>query len=127
MKQKIIDVKYRKNSESFPQWMKYEITLLNEDNSIEKMPAYGKDLQDALSRVVHDKKVTKVYEKASTLPWWIYATIWFTYVISLSIITNFTEDKFLLIGGIMVPMVSAIILNQWLIERNRDKIERKER
>jgi len=127
MKQKIIDVKYRKDSETFPQWMKYEITLLNEDNSTEKMPAYGKDLQDALSRVVHDKKVSKVYEKASTFPWWIYAAIWFTYVISLSIITNFTEDKFLLIGGIMVPMVSAIILNQWLIERNRDKIERKER
>jgi len=59
MKQKVIDVKYRKDSTQFPKWMKYEITLLNEDGSTDKIPAYGKDLQDALSRVVHDKKVQK--------------------------------------------------------------------
>lgn len=125
MKQKIIDVKYRKNSESFPQWMKYEITLLNEDNSIEKMPAYGKDLQDALSRVVHDKKVNKVYKKVSNFPWWIYAVAWFTYIASLGIITNITENKLLFFSGMFVPVISILLLNQWSIQQNTDKIERK--
>ena len=60
MKQKVIDVKYRKESKTFPEWMKYEVTLLNEDGTTNKIPAYGKDLQDALSRVVHDSKVEKI-------------------------------------------------------------------
>ena len=49
MKQKVIDVKYRKGSETFPDWLKYEVTILNEDGTTDLIPAYGKDLQDALS------------------------------------------------------------------------------
>ena len=49
MKQKVINVSYRKDSNKFEDWMKYEIEILNEDGSKELIPAYGKDLQDALS------------------------------------------------------------------------------
>ncbi len=55
MKQKVINATYRKDSNTFPDWLKYEFELLNEDGTTTKIPAYGKDLQDALSRVVHDK------------------------------------------------------------------------
>ena len=65
MKQKVINVSYRKDSQTFPEWMKYEIELLNEDGTTEKIPAYGKDLQDALSRVVHDFKVEKIEEQTN--------------------------------------------------------------
>ena len=68
MKQKVINASYRKDSNSFPEWMKYEIELLNEDGSITKIPAYGKDLQDALSRVVHDKKVEKIEKRTKRIP-----------------------------------------------------------
>jgi len=35
MKQKVINVTYRKDSETFPKWMKYEIEILNEDGTTE--------------------------------------------------------------------------------------------
>ena len=63
MKRKVLNVTYRKDSRTFDDWMKYEIEILNEDGSIEKIPAYGKDLQDALSRVVHDAKVEKIEKR----------------------------------------------------------------
>jgi len=63
MKKKAIHAEYRKISESFPEWLKYEVTILAEDGTTTKVPAYGKDLQDALSRVVHDEKVEKVEKK----------------------------------------------------------------
>jgi hypothetical protein len=66
MKQKVINVKYRKSSDKFPNWMKYEVTLMGEDGTTELIPAYGKDLQDALSRVVHDRKAEKVVSKITT-------------------------------------------------------------
>ena len=72
MKQKVIDVSYRKDSGAFPDWMKYEITLLNEDGTEEKIPAYGKDLQDSLSRVAHDKKVEAVEKKVERAPGWAF-------------------------------------------------------
>jgi len=128
MKQKVIDVKYRKESKTFPDWMKYEITLLNEDGSTEKHPAYGKDLQDALSRVVHDQKVTKVQTTTSKFPWWGWAIIWFVYIGGLAVYTSYSPDNGLVFGiGMTFPVVLVTLLNRWSIEKNKDKIERKKR
>lgn len=57
---KAIHAELRKGSIAFDGWLKYEVTIEYPDGSQEKVPAYGKDLQDALSRVAHDKKVEKV-------------------------------------------------------------------
>jgi len=128
MKQKVIDVKYRKDSETFPDWMKYEITLLNEDGSTEKHPAYGKDLQDALSRVVHDKKVNKVQKTTSKFPWWGWAIVWFIYIGGLAVYTSSSRDNGFVFGiGMTLPVVLVTLLNRWSIEKNKDKIERKKR
>jgi len=128
MKQKVIDVKYRKESKTFPDWMKYEITLLNENGSTEKHPAYGKDLQDALSRVVHDQKVTKVQTSTSKFPWWGWAIIWFIYIGGLAVYTSTSRDNGLVFGvGMTLPVVLVTLLNRWSIEKNKDKIERKKR
>lgn len=57
---KAIHAELRKESKAFDGWLKYEVTIEHPDSTVEKVPAYGKDLQDALSRVVHDKKVEKI-------------------------------------------------------------------
>ena len=53
----------RKESKSFPGWFKYEVTLKDSNGIETRIPAYGKDLQDALSRVVHDDKIKKYRER----------------------------------------------------------------
>ena len=84
MKQKVINATYRKDSITFDDWMKYEVELLNEDGSREKIPAYGKDLQDALSRVVHDKTVAKVEKTTKRIPDLVWVVLWFGYIIGLA-------------------------------------------
>ncbi len=59
-KAKAIHAELRKESKTFDGWLKYEITIQYPNGSKERVPAYGKDLQDALSRVAHDKKVEKL-------------------------------------------------------------------
>ena len=131
MKQKVIDVKYRKDSETFPEWLKYEITILNEDGSTTKIPAYGKDLQDALSRVVHDKRVGNITKTAEKFPWWGWAVIWFIYILGLATITRYVNDAgdsgWIFGMGMIIPVVVVTLLNRWSIEQNKDKIERKKR
>ena len=84
MKQKVISVEFRKDSNTFPDWMKYEVTILNEDGTTQKIPAYGKDLQDALSRVVHDKKVEKIEKKTKRIPDLVWTVLWFGYILGLA-------------------------------------------
>lgn len=100
MKAKVIDVHYRKDSESFPKWMKYEITLLYEDGTTEKIPAYGRDLQDALQRVVHDHKVEKISEKIEKVPLAVWLLLWFTYIGILVSVYYTTHNHWVVLGGI---------------------------
>ena len=87
---KVLNVKYRKDSKTFPDWMKYEIEILNEDGSIDIIPAYGKDLQDALSRVEHDSKVEKVSKVIKKIPDFIWLVLWFSFI---SILTTYVMSN----------------------------------
>jgi len=132
MKQKVIDVKYRKDSKTFPDWMKYEITLLNEDGSTEKHPAYGKDLQDALSRVVHDKRVEKVEKRAKRIPDLVWIALWFGYILGWVMLTYEVSpyNKFngiFFVSGIALITGLTLWAKAWFRQRNIDKIERKKR
>ena len=121
MKKKAIHAEYRKTSESFPEWLKYEITILNEDGSTEKVPAYGKDLQDALSRVVHDETVQKITKKTSVVPWWGWVIIWFGYLGFTSFWWQMSQNTNILSGGIISAMVILLFVLLWGKERNHDK------
>ena len=121
MKQKVIDVKYRKDSQTFPKWMKYEVTLLNEDGSTEKIPAYGRDLQDALSRVVHDKKIEKINRKVKVIPLWAWATAWFGYLGFISLWWQQSGNVNVLAGGVLLNMILLLIVGLWSQNRNKDK------
>jgi hypothetical protein len=76
-KAKAINAVLRKESNTFDGYFKYEVTIENEDGTTEVVPAYGKDLQDALSRVVHDRKIEKILPKVSRVPEAVWVLIWF--------------------------------------------------
>ena len=125
MKQKVINVEYRKDSNTFPEWMKYEVTILNEDGTTQKIPAYGKDLQDALSRVVHDQKVEKIERKAKRIPDLVWAVLWFGYIFGWTMMTlqvSSNEYKGLLfLAGIALITSLTLRLKIWFRFRNRDR------
>lgn len=125
MKQKVINVTYRKDSNTFPEWMKYEVEILNEDGTTEMIPAYGKDLQDALSRVVHDKKVEKVEQKAKRIPDLVWAVLWFGYIFGWTMMTLQTSSNeykgLIFVAGIALITSLTLRLKIWFRLRNRDK------
>ena len=125
MKQKVINVTYRKDSNTFPDWMKFEVTILNEDGTTQSIPAYGKDLQDALSRVVHDKKVEKIEKKAKRIPDLVWAVLWFGYIFGWTMMTlqvSSNEYKGLLfLAGIALITSLTLRLKVWFRLRNRDR------
>jgi len=126
MKQKVINVTYRKDSKTFPDWLKYEVELLNEDGSTSKIPAYGKDLQDALSRVVHDQKVEKIEKQAKRIPDIVWVLLWFGYMLGWTMLTYEVSpyDKFdglFFIGGMALITGVTVWAKAWFRKRNRDR------
>jgi hypothetical protein len=121
MKRKAIDVKYRKSSESFPNYLKYEVTVLNEDGTTEVIPAYGKDLQDALSRVVHDEKVNKITKRTRKVSMYVWMGAWFGYLGALSLWFERTGNALILIGGLAFAALVFLFVTNYLKERNVEK------
>jgi hypothetical protein len=121
MKRKAIKVEYRKDSESFPDWLKYEITILNENGTTEKVPAYGKDLQDALSRVVYDERVEKIQKKTNLVPWWAWAIVYFLFMSFISIWSISYDQPSVIIFGLIGTIVFIFGLNKIMTKRNKDR------
>jgi|TARA_B110000908_G_scaffold128361_1_gene150728 hypothetical protein len=105
---KVIKVDYRKQSESYPDWMKYEITLLNKDGSEETIPAYGKDLQHALSRVVKSRKVQRIKNIPSKIPQEVWILLLFSYIAFIS--SKIIETSNPLWAALGLPIAILIIL-----------------
>ena len=122
----VTNVTYRKDSETFPKWMKYEIEILNEDGTTETIPAYGKDLQDALSRVKHDMVVEKVEKRAKRIPDLVWVVLWFGYILGWVMLTYEVSpySKFngvFFVSGIALITSIVVSVKTWFRQRNRDK------
>jgi len=126
MKRKAVQVELRKESETFEGWLKYEVTIQNMDGTFETVPAYGKDLQDALSRVVHDERVLKIEKKTKRIPDFIWVTLWFGYISGWTLLTYELSPKdtyrgfFLLIGLAFITFV-VFGAKIWFKRRNISK------
>ena len=103
MRRKAIDCKMIGPSSSSPGYFKYEITIEEESGKIHKEPAYGLDMQDAISRLVWTERVEKVNPKANIV---IIICAWLTSIIVPSIIATKTENPI----WILVAFVLASLL-----------------
>jgi len=117
-KAKVLNATLRKESETFNGYFKYEVEIENEDLSTEKVPAYGKDLQDALSRVVHDRRVEKILPVVKKIPEIVWIIAWF---ISFTGIVIYTTTHMELFGeyiGLVYIGVLSLTVSLWLAINN---------
>ena len=126
MKRKVTNVKYRKDSITFSDWMKYEVTLMDEEGNEETIPAYGKDLQDALSRVVHDWRAEAVEKQAKRIPSIVWIVLWFGYILGLTELTMISGtnnmEKSVIFGSGMTFITGAVLwARAWFRMRNIEK------
>ena len=62
-RRRAIDCKLIERSKSNPGYCKYMITIAEMDGTIHKQPAYGKDMQGALARLMNTELTFKVERK----------------------------------------------------------------
>ena len=112
MRRKAIDCKLIGPSSSSPGYFKYEVTIEEESGKIHKEPAYGLDMQDAISRLVWTERVEKVNPKANII---LVICAWSTSIIVPSIIATKTENPI----WILVAFVLAFLLTFFTVQTEK--------
>jgi hypothetical protein len=124
-RKRVIDVKTKKKSSSYDDWIKYEITIENEDGTTDTVPAYGRDLQDALSRVNHDIRVTEMYSTFKNVPQILAVFIWFLYFGGFSLWAYMSDTWHVLLIGIGILLSVGTYFYFWSKKKNIIEIEEK--
>jgi len=122
MKKRVIHAELSKAS---AEWLTYEVTIQNEKGEIEKTPAYGKDLQHALSRVVHDDRVKKVKPIVDKVPQEVWVILWFIGIgaITVSALSHQKElgdwVSVVYISAVLGLTVTVLTIKNWFKLRNK--------
>jgi hypothetical protein len=69
-------------------YYKYDITIGERDGSIHKEPAYGKDMQDAISRLINKEITNKVEKTLANTNSIIFILLWVVIMGSTAVITT---------------------------------------
>tara|TARA_R100001443_G_scaffold114845_1_gene131456 strand:- start:955 stop:1326 length:372 start_codon:yes stop_codon:yes gene_type:complete len=110
-RRRAIECKLLKKSDTHKGYAKYMITIGEKDGTIHKQPAYGKDMQDALSRLLKKELTVKVERKMETNTGWIFIS-WLVCMGWPALLLNHDSPK-LLIYGIGSVMVLFVIAAWW--------------
>jgi len=65
-RRRALECKFVEKSKTSPGYLKYEVTIGEKDGTKHTQPVYGKDMQDALSRLINKERTNKVERKLET-------------------------------------------------------------
>ena len=65
-RRRAVNCKLIRKSKSNPGYCKYEVTVAEMDGTYHKEPAYGRDMQDAISRLMWRERTIKVEKKVNS-------------------------------------------------------------
>ena len=67
-RRRALDCKLIEKSKKNAGYFKYEVTIGEKDGTVHKEPAYGRDMQDAISRLIWKERTIKVEKKMERNP-----------------------------------------------------------
>jgi len=98
-------------SKSNPGYCKYMITILELDGTVHKQPAYGKDMQGALARLMNTERTVKIERKLETNTGLIFLA-WLLVMGTPAIFFGAQDTPWYLaytFGGIILLMTTTIL------------------
>jgi hypothetical protein len=109
-RRKAIDCKLVEASKTSPGYFKYQITIQELDGSINVVPAYGKDMQDAIERLLWNERVDNVMEKKATMP--IFVVLGLVIIALGGTLSALQNSPLWIVGSIATVVLAAIGVNR---------------
>tara|TARA_R100000008_G_C3576699_1_gene165727 strand:+ start:970 stop:1353 length:384 start_codon:yes stop_codon:yes gene_type:complete len=111
-RRRAIDCKIVARSKANPGYCKYMITIAELDGTIHKQPAYGKDMQDALSRLMNTERTVKVERKLENNTGLIFL-IWLVVMGAPAVIFGAENTPWMLVYTIGTIIGLMIVAGLW--------------
>lgn len=107
-----IRAEWQRDSESAPGFNKYFITIRELDGTENKVPAYGRDMQDALSRLVKTERTEKLVETTERIPDYVYILLFLgTLGVGATLSTAADNPLYFAVGaGALVILIGLFLL-----------------
>ncbi len=107
-RRRAIDCKLIEKSKAHSGYCKYLVTIAELDGTIHKQPVYGKDMQDALSRLINTERTVKVERKLESNTGFIFLA-WLLLMGGPAMFVEHHTPWFLVytIGSIVLIMIVA--------------------
>jgi hypothetical protein len=112
-----INGKLREESKDYPGYFKYEFEIREEDGSTNKVPVYGVDMQDALSRIVKQEKIKRVKKIIKIIPDWAFLTSWFLYMGGVVGLGQYLENPTIILIGLILPFIAFLGIKFWYSDK----------
>ena len=103
-RRKAIEGKLIGESKTSPGYFKYLFTIQEVDGTVHDMPAYGKDMEDALERLVWIERSSKKPFNALVI------SVLLTIIVVPSIIAALTSNPLYVIGALALATIFGIVM-----------------
>ena len=109
-RRRALECKLIEKSKSSPGYLKYEVTIGEKDGTIHKQPVYGKDMQNALSRLLYQELTVKVERKLETSTGFIFLA--WLFVMGTPVVFIDTDSPWFLVYvfGVVTTLVVTTVL-----------------
>lgn len=107
-RRKAIDCRLVEASKSSPGYFKYIVTIKEVDGTVHKQPAYGKDMQAAIRRLVSNERAAVVGNTIDRTPDWLVLICWFVLMGIPQVVANITGNELWSQLGIVLTFAGAI-------------------
>ena len=110
-RRRAIDCKLERKSNSNPGYFKYNVTIREKDGTVHTEPCYGKDMQDALSRLINTERTQVVEKKVMNNPF-IFFILWIILMAWPVLLTQTHNTPWFVLymfGGV----ISLFIIGAW--------------
>ena len=108
-RRKAIRAELIRASKDHPGYFKYKVTIEEVDGTVHDVPAYGKDMQDAIERLVWVERIDKVTNAKAIMP--MFAVLLLGVVAVSGMIGVAKDNPLWIVGGLGVAGIAMAVSN----------------
>tara|TARA_R110002020_G_scaffold294130_3_gene509966 strand:+ start:13813 stop:14214 length:402 start_codon:yes stop_codon:yes gene_type:complete len=110
-RRRALECKLVEKSKNNPGYLKYMVTIGEKDGTKHTQPVYGKDMQDALSRLINKERTLKVEKKITGNPF-LFFLGWMAVMGWPVLISDVSNTPWFIVYG-FVGVIGLILVASW--------------
>jgi hypothetical protein len=111
-RRRALECRFVEKSKSNPGYLKYMVTIGEKDGTKHTQPVYGKDMQDALSRLINKELTVKVERKLETSTGFVFL-VWLLIIGTLTVLLGTMNTPWILVYTFGTIIGAMLILILW--------------